>query len=89
MKYSFHGLLINSSKYLFFGIHFSVYQRNNVYKYKLQRNAIVKEMLLDIHFHLFLIFMAKNLVFFHVELNYLISNFSFFFSFMNTFFKSN
>ena len=64
MTYSFYGLLINSSKYLFFGIYFSLYQRNTAYKYKLQRNAIVKEMLLDIHFHLFLIFMVKNLVFF-------------------------
>ena len=44
MTYSFLDLLlINSTKYLLFGVYFSLYQRNTVYEYKLQRKRILKE----------------------------------------------
>ena len=57
-------LLIKPSKYLLFGVHFSLHQRNAVYQYKLQRKPIVKEMQLDLHFHLPLILILKNPIFF-------------------------
>ena len=64
MTYSFHELLINSSKDLLCEVHFLSHRRNNVYKYNLKRKPIVKVIKIDIHFHLFLmIFMMEDLVF--------------------------
>ena len=36
-------LLIKSSKYLLFGVYFSLHQRNNVCKYERQRKPIVRD----------------------------------------------
>ena len=57
-------LLIKSSEYLLFRVYFSLHQRNTVYKYKLQRKPIVKEIQIDLHFHLSLILILKNPTFF-------------------------
>ena len=43
-------LLIKSSKYLLFGVYFSLHQRNNVCKYERQRKPIVKEIQIDLFF---------------------------------------
>ena len=56
---TFDLLLINSSKYLLFGVYFSLHQKNTVCKYKLQRRPIIK-LKTDMHFHLSLILMLKN-----------------------------
>ena len=58
-----HDLLIKSSKYLLFGVYFSLHQRNTVYKYKLRRKPIVKEIQIDLHFHLPLILILKKSIF--------------------------
>ena len=42
--------LTNSSKYLFFGVYFSIHQGNIVYNYKLHKKPIEKEIQIDIHF---------------------------------------
>ena len=55
MTYSLPGLLI------FFWLTVVFLTKS---KYKLQRKPIVKEIITDIHFHLFLILMLKNLFFF-------------------------
>ena len=43
--------LINSSRYLLFGVYFSLHQKNTVCKYQLQRKSILNEEQRDIHFH--------------------------------------
>ena len=53
-------LLIKSSKYLLLGVCFSLNQRNTVYKYKLQRKSLIKEIQIDLHFDLPLILILKN-----------------------------
>ena len=65
----FNLLLINSSKYLFFRLYFTLYQKSTVYKYKVQRKPIVKDI------HLSLILMLKNPAFFRE--NSLSTTFSF------------
>ena len=74
-SWTFDLLLINSNKYLLLEVYFSLHQRNTVYKYKLQRKLIIKEIQIDLHFHLHLIFILKNPIFFHVELKFLVNNF--------------
>ena len=62
---------LHSLKYLLLVVCFSLHQKNIVYKYKVQRKPIVKEMQIDIYFHLSLIFMLKNAVFlFRVKIPY-------------------
>ena len=61
---TFDLLLINYSKYFLFRVNFSLHQRNTVYKYKLQRKPITKMIQTDIHFHLPLVLMLKNPIFF-------------------------
>ena len=56
-------LLIKSSKY----------QRNAVYKCKLERKRIVKETQIDLHFHLPLILILQSPIFFHEELKFFLS----------------
>ena len=56
-------LLIKSSKYLLFRVYLLRHQRNTAYKYKLQRKPIVKEIQIDLHFHLLLILILKNSIF--------------------------
>ena len=71
-------LLIKPSKYLLFGVYFWLHQRNAVYQHKLQRKPIVKEMQLDLNFHLPLIMILKNPIFFssRVKISYQQLNFS-------------
>ena len=65
MTYIFFDLLlINSSKYFWFGVYISLHLRNTVYKYKLQRKSIIKEVQIDLYFHLPLILILKNPVVF-------------------------
>ena len=45
-------------------LYFSLHQRNTLYKYNLQRKLIIKEMLIDLHFHLHLILILKHPIFF-------------------------
>ena len=52
----------NSSKYLLFGVYFSLHQRNTVYKCKLQRKPIINKIQVDLHFHLPLILILKRSV---------------------------
>ena len=47
-----------------FGVYFSLHQRNDAHKYKLQRKPIVREIQIDMHFHLPLMVMLKNRIFF-------------------------
>ena len=42
---------VNSGKYSLFGVYLSLRQRNTVYKYKLQKKPIIKEIQIDTHFH--------------------------------------
>ena len=74
MTNSYDLLLIKPSEYLFFSVYFSLHQRNMVYKYKLQRKPIVKEM--QFTFSLFSdIDFEKSYFFFQVELKFLFNNF--------------
>ena len=74
-SWTFDLILINSSKfiYLLFLVCSSLHRRNTVYKYKLRRKPIMKE----IQAHIFS-FDIEQSNYCHVELKCLISNFSFF-----------
>ena len=61
---TFDLLLINFGKYLLFEVYFLPQQKKAVYKYKLQRKPIIKEIQIDEHFHLSLLLMLKNRVLF-------------------------
>ena len=50
-SWTFDLFLINSSNYFLFVIYFSLNQRNTVYKYKLQKKPIIKEIQTDLHFY--------------------------------------
>ena len=50
------------------------HQRTTVYKYKLHRKPVMKQIQIDTHFHLPLILKLKNTFLFHVELNFLIKH---------------
>ena len=52
-----------------------MYQRNTVYKYKLQRKPVMLQIQIGTYFHLSLILMLKNTAFVHVELKLHIKNF--------------
>ena len=45
-------------------LYFSLHQRNTLYKYNLQRKLIIKEIKIDLHFHLHLILILKHPIFF-------------------------
>ena len=92
MTHSFFELLIFFwltlvTKYLLFEVYFSLHQRNTVYKYSLQRKTIIKEIQIDLHFHLPLILILKSLFFpYRVKIPYQ-QFLIIFFSFMKTFLK--
>ena len=56
--------LIKSNEYSLFIVYFFLHQRNTVYKYKQQRKPNVKEIQIDLHFHLSLTLILKNAFFF-------------------------
>ena len=70
---SFWLTLVNLFIYLLFLVCSSLHRRNTVYKYKLRRKPIMKE----IQAYIFS-FDVEQSNYFHVELKFLISNFSFF-----------
>ena len=79
---TFDLLLINSSKYLLFGVYISRHHRNTVYKYKLQRKSIMNEIQTDTLFHFCLILMLKNPGFFSCRVKILYQQLLIFLSFI-------
>ena len=77
--------MINSSRYLAFGVYFSLHQRNIAYEYKLHGKSVMKQ---KQYFHLFLKLMLKKPVFVNIKLKPFMNNL-YFSQFHEYIFRSN